>query len=158
MKYDVKSHLPNQLSKDEIARCLSLIREGGAVDTASAKNELPLARAIAAVRSGNEIVGVGVIKQPRPSYASRVATKSCFSFDKNMLELGYVARDKAHGGHSLSQGIVAELLSGCPDTPLFATTSNQKMKETLKGAGFVQQGKEWLGRDKKRLSLWIRPA
>jgi hypothetical protein len=158
MKYDVKSHLPNQLSKDEIARCLSIIREGGAVDSASAKKQLPRARAVAVVRSGDEIVGVGAIKQARPSYASRVAKKSGFSFDRNMLELGYVARDKSHRGHNLSRQIVSELLSAFPGTPLFATTSSLKMKETLKGAGFEHHGKEWLGRAKKRLSLWIKPT
>jgi hypothetical protein len=30
------------------------------------------------------------------------------------------------------------------------------MKETLKGSGFVRQGNEWLGREKNRLSLWVK--
>jgi hypothetical protein len=158
MKYDVKAHFPNELSKGEIKRCLSLIKEGDAVDFASAEKELPLAKVVVAVRLRGEIVGVGAIKQARPPYALRVARKSGFSLDKNMLELGYVARDKSHGGHSLSQQIVSELLSAFPDTALFATTSSQKMKETLNGAGFKHQGNEWLGRDKKHLSLWVRAS
>jgi hypothetical protein len=156
MNYEVKSYLPSELSKDEIARCLALITEGGAVDSAFAEEQLPLAKVVAIVRFGAETVGVGAIKQRRPGYATGVAKKSGFSFDKNMLELGYVARDKSHPGHSLSESIVSQLLSAMLNDQLFATTSNKKMKATLKGAGFVRRGKEWPSKDKKPLSLWLR--
>jgi hypothetical protein len=156
MKYDVQAHSPCDLSKEEIAKCLSVIKKGSAVDSASAASQLPLASVVAIVRAEQEIVGVGAIKQPRPRYASKVARNSEFPFDSNMLELGYVAREPSHRGHNLSERVVSKLLSASPAVPLFATTSNKKMKETLKAAGFVRRGKQWPGRDKNQLSLWVR--
>lgn len=156
VNYEVKPYLPSELSKTEINRFLSIIKEGKAVDFASAEEQLPLAQVVAIARLGDEIVGVGAIKQRRADYAARIVKKTGFSFDENMLELGYVARDKSHRGHSLSESIVSTLLAAMPEGPLFATTSNGKMKESLRAAGFVKRGKEWLGRDKKRISLWLR--
>jgi hypothetical protein len=156
MKYETESHLPNELSKFDLKKCKALIKEGGAVDFASAERQLGLAKAVAVVRSGGGIVAVGVIKYPRPRYASGISMKSGYAFDKNMLELGYVARDPSHRGQSLSEKVVSSLLSALPDTPLFATTSNEKMIETLKGAGFVQRGKKWQGARKNQLSLWVK--
>lgn len=156
MNYNVQAHVPHELAEDKITQCLSLIMKGGAVDSAFAARHFRQARSVAVVCTGKEIVGVGVIKQPRPSYASEIARNSEFPFDKNMLELGYVAHEPSHRGHDLSEKIVSKLLSTLPDVPLFATTSNEKMKETLKAAGFVQRGKEWLGKEKNLLSLWIK--
>ncbi len=156
MKYDVQVLPPNELSKTEAARCLFLVNEGGALSVRFTANQLGQSTCVCLVRNDNEIVGVGVIKSPRPQYASGIAKKSGFDFDKNMLELGYVSRDPLHWGKSLSEKIVAGLLSRCSDGPFFATTSNQKMKQTLEHFGFAQKGKEWVGRNKKNLSLWLR--
>ena len=156
MKYEAKCHLPSELSKLELKKCNALIKEGGAVDFASAQRQLELAKAVAVVRSGGGIVAVGVIKHPRPRYASGISMKSGYAFDKNILELGYVARDPSHRGQSLSEKVVSSLLSALSDTPLFATASNEKMIETLKDAGFVQRGKEGQGARKNQLSLWVK--
>lgn len=156
MTYNVQVLQPNELSKLEIERCLSLVNEGGALTVRFTENQFRQSTSVCVVRSGNEIVGVGVIKPTRPQYASGIAKKAHFNFDQNMLELGYVARDPSHHGYSLSERIVAGLLSYCPDSSLFATTSSQKMKQTLEQSGFVQKGIEWLGRNKKELSLWLK--
>jgi hypothetical protein len=73
-----------------------------------------------------------------------------------MPELGYVSRDPLHRGNNLSEKIVAALLSHCAAGSLMATTSNEKMKYTLEQFGFVHKGNEWVGRNKKKLSLWLR--
>lgn len=158
VKYDVHAFRPAELSREEIAKCLSLIKKGSAVDSASAAKQLPHARVVAVVRAEKKIVGVGVIKQPRPTYTSKIAKYSEFPFDSNMLELGYVAREPSHHGHNLSGQIVSKLLSASPAVPLFATTSNKKMKEALKAAGFARRGKEWRGARNNRLSLWVKEA
>jgi hypothetical protein len=156
MKFDVQVLRPDALSKTEITRCLLLVNEGGALAITFTANQLRQARHVCIVRNGDEIAGVGVIKPPRPHYTAGIAKKSGFDFDKKMLELGYVSRDPLHRAKSLSEKIVAGLLSHCPDSPFFATTSNQKMKETLEHSGFVQKGKEWAGQNKKKLSLWLK--
>src|SRR2546430_12000094 len=85
VKYHVHALPPSELSKEEIAKCLSVIERGNAVDYSSAARQLPLARVVAIVPAGQQILGVGAIKQPRPHYASEVSRHSEFPFDKNML-------------------------------------------------------------------------
>jgi hypothetical protein len=156
MKYEVRTHTPGELSKTDIANCLSIIKDGDAVDYSSAAKQLPLAKLIAVVRAEKEIVGVAAVKNPRSAYASGIGKKSQFPFEKNMLEVGYVARRDSHRGHNLSQLLVTALTTAIPGVPLFATTSNETMKKTLKAAGFVRRGKEWTSKGKYDLSLWLK--
>src|SRR5260370_41890925 len=90
-EYDVTACAGSDLTPDELTQCLRVIQEGGAVSLASAKKQLPLAPVVAIARRGNQIVGIGAIKQSRPTYARSVAKKSGRSFEKKMSELGYVA-------------------------------------------------------------------
>ena len=92
------------------------------MNLASAKRRLPTAVAVVVVCLGSEVVGVGAIKRSHPTQAANVAEDSRFPFDRNMLELGYVAVDNAHQGQKLSGKIVIELLTDVPGVPLFATT------------------------------------
>src|SRR5437899_1949028 len=105
MDYLLESAPGSTLSKDVIEACISVIKEGCAVDSAQAAKYLPKAKVVAILRTEQEIVGVGAIKAPRPKYASEIAKDSGFSFDKNMPELGYVARRKSHSGNKLSEQI-----------------------------------------------------
>jgi GNAT superfamily N-acetyltransferase len=145
----------NNLSNEVIEACANIIRQGGAVDPKSAKRELPLAEMVAIVRAGQEVVAAGAIKRQRPKYAADIAQKSGISFDRNMLELGYVSVEKSYHSQGLSHRIVTSLLTALPDRSLFATTSSERMKDTLAKAGFVLEGSEWQG-NKSRLSLWIK--
>ena len=145
----------NNLSNEVIDACVKLIRQGDAVDPESAKAELPLAEMVAMRRAGQKVVAIGAIKRRRPKYAADIAQKSGFSFDHNMLELGYVSVGKSHQGQGLSHQIVTSLLTALPDRSLFATTSYERMKGTLKKADFILKGNEWQG-NKSQLSLWIK--
>ncbi|MCU1314911.1 MAG: hypothetical protein JWN63_233 [Candidatus Acidoferrum typicum] len=142
------------LSAADQAVCISIIKRGDAVDLESAQRELPKAIAVAVVCVGNQIVGVGTIKRRRVKYATKVSQDAHFKFPAATLELGYVAIDPAHWGHGLSHKLVAALLAGRNDA-LFATTSNDRMKEALRKAGFFSRGQEWDG-NHSRLSLWLR--
>jgi hypothetical protein len=158
MSSDVMSYSPNVLSKEEIQACLSVIKEGDAVNLKFAEKELPQAVVVAVKREGQNLVGVGAIKRKRPDYSSKIAKNSGFSFDQNMHELGYVAVKKSHQRQGLSHQITAKLLSTFQGRPIFATTSHEGMKRTLKTAGFIRQGTEWQGKTGNLLSLWIKDA
>ena len=148
--------VPAELYKEEIQACIFLIQQGGAIENPkSVVEELPRAIVIAVKRDGTDVVGVGAIKRKRPSYASGIAKSSGFLFDANTHELGYVAVKKSHRKRGISHEIAAKLLSTFQTKPLFATTSHDAMKLTLKNAGFVQRGNEWPG-VKRVLSLWIK--
>jgi hypothetical protein len=156
MKYDWELSPGPRLSSATIGACIAVIREGCAVDVRRAKIHLPKARMVAVGRMSLIVVAVGAIKEARPKYAAEIAKRSGYDFEPEMLELGYVARLISQQGHKLSEKIVAQLLRAIPDVALFATTSNETMKRTLKGAGFSQRGTEWPGRKAVRLTLWIR--
>ncbi|MBF8266998.1 MAG: hypothetical protein HW388_506 [Dehalococcoidia bacterium] len=152
--YEVAACTPGELSKADLAACLAIIRDGGAVDPESAAAEIPKGRVLVVVRSGRDVVGVGAIKRVRRTYASGVAGHSGEPFPPDTPELGYVAVDPNHRGKGLAPCIVAALLSKHTGG-LFATTDNCRMKRTLAKAGFVQRGAEWDGQ-RGRLSLWIK--
>lgn len=139
----------------EIESCLAVIKEGDAVNLASAAEQLPLAATVAVARDDGAIVAVGAIKQKRSAYASGVAESSGFPFNPNTHELGYVAVKASHRNQKLSRKIAAALLGNFSGRPLFATTSNPWMKRTLESVGFVRRGQEWPGKT-ETLSLWIK--
>src|SRR5262245_28276589 len=120
---------PGDLSNEELAVCISIIKTGGAVDLASAAEELSLARTLALARKDHLIVAVGAIKRIRRRYAAIVAKRSGKDFVSETPELGYIAVAPDHQGFHLSSGIVSALLSE-HDGALFATTSNSRMKAT----------------------------
>lgn len=156
-EYEVTSHAPGDLTDGELGACIAIVNRGDAVDPESADEELGRSEVIAIARKGADIVGVGAIKRVRTGYASKIASsmKSGWSFDPNTLEVGYVAVDAQRRKRGLSHRIVAALLSKHQDR-LFATTSNEGMKKTLAGAGFVPKGQEWRGQKHNLLSLWIK--
>lgn len=143
---------PGDLSDAELATCVEIVRDGGAV--AINLEKLQNARMLAVARKRGVIVGVGSIKRDRPDRAVDIARESGFDFPKETPELGYVAVAPQHRRQGLSHHLVDALLkamSGC----LFATTDDEHMMKTLSGAGFVRQGSEWRGR-RGQLSLWVK--
>ncbi len=152
--YEVTTCLPGGLKALEITKCIEIIRKGCAVNAKSATAGFPNSTLIAVARSKNEIVGVGVIKERRPQYASNKAKNSGFQFDKNTLELGYVAVDPDHRNKGLSLCIAASLVAE-HSAPLFATTSDAFMKKTLGKIGFRKKGDDWKGTN-GMLSLWYK--
>jgi GNAT superfamily N-acetyltransferase len=153
-KYEVKLSVPGELDELQRAACVAVIRKGNAVDPNSAARELPRAGVLVIAYAGQEIVGVGVIKRPRPAYAEKIAHESGVPFPPDTLELGYVAVAPDHQGHGLSHRI-AKLLVAQHSGGLFATTDNERMKKTLAGAGFANKGKQWEG-NRGMLSFWER--
>lgn len=150
----IETFANSSLPKAELAQCLELLKAGGAVSVESAAKELPAAPLVAVHRDGGKIVAVGAIKRKRPMYAAGVAGKSGYQFSDECHEIGYVAVSAAHGGRGLSKAVTSKLLTEFTQRPIFATTSNPRMKRTLTGAGFSQRGKEWKGESQK-LSLWM---
>jgi hypothetical protein len=155
-KLELATLKPEVLSPDEIKVCLHLINSGGALTIKLSAASLQAADMVCVVRSAGKIIGVGVVKPPRPSHALKVAELAEFKFDKAMLEVGYISRAPAYKGKRLSEKILTALFSCYPNTPLFATTSHPTIKSTFELLGVTQKGREWIGPRRNRLSLWIR--
>lgn len=150
--YEVRTPAPKDMKSEDFDTCVAIIKTGEAVDWKSAKEELPVATALAVAWKDKRIIGVGTIKRERRDYAAGIAEKSGVAFPPEILELGYVAVSPDHRGHHLSHCIVRSLLRQYTGR-LFATTYSKYMKSTLIRFGFVNKGKEWKGR-KHMLSLW----
>lgn len=154
-EYEVTLTDPANLTAAQVSACIAIIKDGGAVDTASAKTELPLSSVSAIALKNREIVGVGAIKRIRRGYASDIAKRSEERFPSNTPELGYVAVHADHRQKGLSRRLVAELLQAHCGR-LFATTYTDAMKKTLAAAGFVRKGREWKSVKDEMLSLWVK--
>jgi GNAT superfamily N-acetyltransferase len=138
---------------DELHACIEIIKEGEAVNVATATDELPEAMFVAVKRVDGLLVGVGAIKKQRPWYARKIATESGFSFDERLHELGYVAVRATHRNQGIARELLAHLLDACKTRPLIATTASVAMKKLLFETGFQQRGREWKN---STLSLWIK--
>jgi len=150
-RYDVTTCAPADLSQSEFGTCVTLVRDGGALEV-DCEARLRRAAHLAIARRADAIVAVGAIKEVRPDYAKKVSGRSKMEFPSETPELGYVAVDKDHRGRHLSDRIVAQLLSATAGS-VFATTDDQFMKRALKKAGFAERGQSW-DRQRGALSLW----
>lgn len=144
---------PAVLRDVEIAVCKSILVQGGAASSDTAEQEIPRARSIAVARHKEEIVGLGTITRPRPSYARSIGENSRVRFAPDLPELGYVAVSSGHRGRGVSKAIVAKLLEDFDDS-LFATTSSPPMRRALRANSFERRGRSWELAN-SRLSLWI---
>lgn len=151
-EYEVKPCAPDELTPEELKRCMALIGDGGAVNPNTMKRDLPRSQVLAIARHHGQIVGVGVIKPVRKRYSAGIAVESGYSFPAETPELGYVSVDPTHQEHGLSHKIAELLVSQHPGR-LFATTDSPRMKKTLADAGFRQKGGEWPG-ERGVLSFW----
>lgn len=152
-EYEFQSVARDELNEQDMAACVALVSEGGAVNRENATSGLSRASTLVIVRKEGRIVAVGAIKRARASYVAKVAKKALHVLPEGAQELGYVAVDPAHRGRHLSSGIVAALREKA-GVPLFATTDDPNMKTALAGRGFEQQGGTWHG-ERGELSLWI---
>ena len=145
---------PAQMTERDRRTCVALIVEGDSVDRAHVKEWFPRSIMVAVKRSGGDIIGVGAIKPPRP-YTKRVAERSGFDLDPEMHEMGYITVREDHQGRRISRAIV-QALDSEHEAPLFATTSSEAMKRTLRRFRFERRGTEWTGDRGSVLSLWVR--
>lgn len=72
---------------DELHSCIEIIKEGEAVNVASATDELPEATFVAVKRVDGLLVGVGAIKRQRHWYARSIAKKVVFRLMKISMNL-----------------------------------------------------------------------
>lgn len=135
--------------------CLAIILAGGAVqvpDVTTLRRNITL---LSLARSGEEVVGVYTIKNPRPAYAAGIMWKSKTPFDPQTAELGYAAIKEEHQGKGLSTPIRTQLIDAYGRS-LFGVTSNPASIHGLLKAGFIHVGETWTGRRGDTIGLYLR--
>jgi predicted GNAT family N-acyltransferase len=136
---------------------VSLVESGGAIDSDSIEQQLPKAESIAFIDRSGKIVAAAAKKKPSAHYAESISCKSGYHLAHDTPEMGYVVVAKGCEGQRLSSKVIARILFEFGDGPVFATTSEQKIKRVLAKSGFNWVGHEWKSdRTGEMLSLWVR--
>lgn len=118
---EAAARLPSELSKAEIQECIEVIREGEAVDVASAKRELPRAVAIVTKHSDKEIVGVGAFE-----------LTTTVAFEMNNLSRQYVGFNaRTASSYSVSDISSMLCLRNCCGASLAARIDPLKQSQPL---------------------------
>ncbi|MBA4190271.1 MAG: hypothetical protein C0467_19980 [Planctomycetaceae bacterium] len=160
---NIESNPPLQWSAGEMKCFEDLVRAGGVVETSGLSARLRRASVLACARDGNTVVAVAGMKNPLPSYRSRIALMAGFELAPERFphELGWFYVHPDYRGRGLSELLANECLAAGPSNGVFATAhaTNEPIKQTLLSCGFHQVGGAYpsaSGRGK--LVLFVREA
>jgi RimJ/RimL family protein N-acetyltransferase len=144
---------PAACSKEELSCFLAMVAGAGEVNKEGLQNRIGGAEALAFLKRGEEIIGVGALKRPNLTYKARVFKKANAKSlaGEFGLELGWLVIGKAHRGNKHSQIIVQALLAHSKNKKLYATSAstNEPMHKTLIKYKFQQEGVAWPSDDRE---------
>lgn len=137
--------MPNDWTEEEKVAFEKLVVKGGEIDPHGLANRIELAYRLVLAFEGDELVGVGALKNPH-GHRDTVAksSKAPMSAEEFPLELGWLyVEEKARRG-GLGSAIVAKLMSNV-SVGVYATshTTNIPMHSVLMRHGFVRCGKDY---------------
>ena len=153
---------PSDCTAQALADFEKLVIEGGAVDPQGLTQRIRNAsRLLFLWASDGQLVGVGALKHPRPSYRNRVFAnaQATTASDEYRVELGWVVVAKTHRGRGLSTRIVGELLPFAKNENVFATTrADERVMRYASDHGFEINGKPYPSGRGYDLVLYLRNA
>ena len=153
---------PSDCTVEALADFEKLVLEGGAVNPQGLTQRIRNAFRLLFLRaSDGQLVGVGALKHPRPSYRNRVFAnaQATTASDEYRVELGWVVVAKAHQGQGLSTRIVGELLPFAKDENVFATTrADERVMRYASDHGFEINGKPYPSGRGYDLVLYLRKS
>jgi GNAT superfamily N-acetyltransferase len=151
---------PSDCTAEALADFEKLVLEGGAVDPQGLTQRIRNAFRLLFLRaSDGQLVGVGALKHPRPSYRNRVFAnaQATTPSDEYRVELGWVVVAKTHQGQGLSTHIVGELLPFAKEENVFATTrADERVMRYASDHGFEINGKPYPSGRGYDLVLYLR--
>jgi GNAT superfamily N-acetyltransferase len=154
--------LPSYCTAQALADFEKLVIAGGAVDPQDlAQRILKASRLLFLRGSDDQLVGVGALKHPSPSYRSRVFAKAQATVpsDDYPVELGWVVVTKSHQGRRLSTRIVGELLPFAKNENIYATTrADERVLSFAFDCGFRINGEPFPSGHGYDLVLYVRNA
>jgi len=134
------------LTQENFKEARELVIKGTEAFPASLEDLRKKAKWMAFHRSGEVLVGVGGLKDPKPEYRDKLFEKTRSSHDPErfVTELGWIFVEESSRGKGVAKGIVTELLQRAPEGGLFSVVraDNEKGIALLKGFGFKKTGTE----------------
>jgi GNAT superfamily N-acetyltransferase len=135
---------PHLCTPARLAQFRQLVMEGGEVDAHTLPALIKRALALAFVRDGVSVVGVGALKRPNASYRNRVFAnaKSSLAPKHFEFELGWIYVCPSARGKKLTSPMVKDLLQQAKGRPVYATSrvDNAPMHASLVRCGFRKEG------------------
>jgi GNAT superfamily N-acetyltransferase len=154
--------LPSDCTPQQLADFEKLVVEGGAVNPEGLAQRIRNASRLLFLRaSDGQLIGVGALKHPRPSYRNKVFAdaQATVSADEYPVELGWVVVAKSHQGRRLSTRVVGELLTFAKNENIFATTrADERVLSFAFDCGFKVNGKPYPSGQGYDLVLYLRNA
>jgi len=149
---------PRELSQEFIQKLVEFICSFGEVERTFVERGVSSAEWVGyALNENEEIISVGVIKNPRDTYVENTYDKASVEMANNVkyYEYGYAGTAAEYRRQGLSSDILRQLLDTMnkPMTPpyrLFATVreKNEAEQSLLKNHSFKQVGKDYLNASK----------
>jgi GNAT superfamily N-acetyltransferase len=153
---------PSDCTAQALADFEKLVIEGGAVDPEGLGQRIRTASRLLFLRkSDDQLVGVGALKNPSPTYRNRVFANAQATVppDEYPVELGWVVVAKSHQGRRLSTRIVSELLTFAMNQNIYGTTrADQRVLSFAFDCGFRVNGRPFPSGHGYDLVLYVRNA
>jgi predicted GNAT family N-acyltransferase len=153
---------PSDCTAQQLADFEKLVIEGGAVNPQGLAQRIRNASRLLFLRAPDgQLLGVGALKHPRPSYRNKVFAdaQATVPADEYPVELGWVVVAESHQGQRLSTRIVGELLALAKNENVFATTrADQRVMSFASDYGFKLDGKPYPSGHGYDLVLYLHNA
>ena len=137
---------PSKCTEEEIQEFVSLVNEGGEVDSAGLSGRVKNAETLIFVRE-TKLIGIGSVKYPNENYKNRVFLKAGHEKEASNfeLEIGYFYINSSFRGKGLSSKIMKEINNSLNGKNCFATTrtNHEVMLHILAKHGFHKLGEEY---------------
>jgi predicted GNAT family N-acyltransferase len=151
---------PLECTPQALADFEKLVIDAGMVDPQGLTQRIREAFRLLFLRESNgQLVGVGALKHPVPSYRSKVFAKARANTPsaEYPIELGWVTVAKSHQGERLSRRVIGQLISLAENENLFATTrADARAMRLAADYGFKAAGKPYPSNRGYDLVLYLR--
>jgi GNAT superfamily N-acetyltransferase len=152
---------PGECGKAELTAFHDLVVSGGEVDPRGLVGRIAKAEALAFLYDDAVLIGVGALKNPKPSHKKEVFDGAGVAglADSFPFEIGWILVAPTHRKRGHATSIVAALTARALGRGVFATarSANETMHRAFGHCGFVREGGEWPSRLKSEsLRLFVR--
>jgi GNAT superfamily N-acetyltransferase len=150
---------PADCAPQALAEFEKLVIEAGTVDPDGLTGRIHDASRLLFLRKDSQLVGIGGLKHPLPSYRKKVFARAQARELANQYrtELGWIAVAQSHQGRGLSRRIISQLISVAPNENLFATTrADARSMRLATEYGFKVDGKPYPSGRGYDLVLYLR--
>lgn len=148
MKVELLIANPKELTRAQMDNIAEFVAQFGQVEMSFILAGLPKANSIGFINVDNEIVSVGVLKNPNESYIKSTYKKAGLDLpDFSIYEYGYAGTSPDFRGKGFSSAILKQLLNTLPiNQKVFATVreNNDAEIHVLEKHGFVKVGSKYL--------------